>query len=76
MFSTFSHETGGFMNTENCVNFTSPPPPEPFCCHETARCDGCPYPATGFICWCGDGTCMRTEMDKIRLRDAEEKGGK
>ena len=33
-------------------------------CTVFARCDGCLYPAHGFICWRRDGTCLRTDMAK------------
>lgn len=39
--------------------FTVPPP------KDTERCKGCPYPSVGFICWDADGTCLRTDMDKV-----------
>jgi len=29
------------------------------------RCDGCPYPGVGFICWSPDGSCLRTEVEKF-----------
>lgn len=29
------------------------------------RCQGCHYPAVGFICWSPDGTCLRTEEDRL-----------
>ena len=29
------------------------------------KCKGCPYPGVGFICWSTDGSCMRTDMDRI-----------
>nr|WP_075365727.1 hypothetical protein [Desulfosporosinus metallidurans] len=32
---------------------------------DTVRCEGCPYPRVGFICWDPDGTCLRTYMDRI-----------
>jgi hypothetical protein len=32
---------------------------------DTERCEGCPYPHVGFICWSVDGTCLRTDMDRI-----------
>jgi len=36
-------------------------------CTVFARCDGCPYPAHGFICWRSDGSCLRKDMEqKIR----------
>lgn len=33
--------------------------------HDTSRCEGCPYPRVGFICWSLDGSCMKTDVDKI-----------
>jgi hypothetical protein len=33
------------------------------------RCEGCPYPGVGFICWDSDGTCMRTDEQKFSRRD-------
>lgn len=32
---------------------------------DTEKCKGCPYPGVGFICWSTDGSCMRTDMDRI-----------
>ena len=29
------------------------------------RCKSCPYPRHGFICWNGDESCLRTDMQKI-----------
>ncbi len=34
-------------------------------CRMFDRCEGCPYPATGFVCWGPDGGCLRSEMEKI-----------
>ena len=31
-------------------------------CHEYEQCDGCNYPAHGFICWHGDGEYLRAEV--------------
>ncbi len=39
---------------------------------DISRCEGCPYPSVGFICWSPDGSCMRTDMEKINRR---RKGG-
>ena len=44
------------------VTYTVPPPKDP------DRCVGCPYPGTGFICWSSDGSCMKTDMEKISRR--------
>ena len=35
-------------------------------CREYEQCDGCNYPAHGFICWHGDGKCLRTEMQEVK----------
>ena len=32
-------------------------------------CEGCPYPASGFLCYAATGNCLRTEMQKIMDRD-------
>lgn len=43
-------------------------------CTRYARCEGCPYPRHGFICWHSDGSCLRTDMEKIykKRRDAND----
>ena len=40
-------------------------PPEPVYCQQSERCAGCPYPRHGIVCWHPDGTCLRTDMNKI-----------
>ncbi len=40
------------------------PMPRPVC-RMFDRCEGCPYPAHGFVCWGQDGGCLRSEMEKI-----------
>jgi hypothetical protein len=37
------------------------------------RCQGCPYPGTGFVCCGRDGSCMRTDVERIVLRQKREK---
>ena len=32
------------------------------------RCEGCPYKSHGFVCWNGDGSCMKTWMAKNRKK--------
>lgn len=32
---------------------------------DTSRCEGCPYPGVGFICWDSDGTCLRTDGERV-----------
>lgn len=49
-------------------NYVLPPPPEPAVCTRSEKCEGCPYPGSGFICWGEGGDCMRTRMEKIQER--------
>lgn len=39
--------------------YTPPPPKNP------GRCKDCRYPAVGFICWSQDGTCLRSEEERL-----------
>jgi hypothetical protein len=32
------------------------------------RCVGCPYPGVGFICWCQDGSCLKTYAEESSRR--------
>lgn len=43
------------------------PPQGPF-----EKCAGCPYPSHGFICYSKDGSCLRTEIDKITKRSRKK----
>ena len=43
---------------------TRTPEPKAVCSLFT-RCEGCPYPNHGFICWSRDGRCMREIMKKL-----------
>lgn len=43
------------------------PPPKPVC-RRSARCDGCPYPSHGFLCWGTGEDCMRTRVEEINNR--------
>ena len=55
----------------------SPEPPQKTVCHQFPRCEGCPYPAHGFLCWGEGGECLRTRMEDIRegeKRDADQSG--
>ena len=31
-------------------------------------CKDCPYPRHGLICWHRDGTCLRTDVQKLHQR--------
>lgn len=36
-------------------------------CRKFAQCEGCPYPAHGFLCWGEDGRCLRTILERNNL---------
>lgn len=36
-----------------------------YCAERGPLCGGCPYPRHGFICWFGDGACLKTEYNRI-----------
>lgn len=64
-----------YMITPECRKSRRPAPtretePKPKC-SLFARCEGCPYPSHGFICWNRDGPCMREFMKK-QGKGAEE----
>ncbi len=59
------------VDKRTCTAFV-PTPPEPVFCTENERCRGCPYPAHGVICWHRDGTCLRTDMEKIERRQKND----
>lgn len=33
-------------------------------CRKFSRCEGCPYPDHGFLCWGEDGRCLRTILER------------
>ena len=46
-----------------------PEPPQKPVCRQFSRCEGCPYPAHGFLC-CGSGDdCMRTRVEKLNREE-------
>ena len=50
---------------------TIAPQPERPICTRTKRCEGCPYPAHGFICWSESGPCLRTLTERRRKATQE-----
>ena len=40
------------------------------------KCEGCPYPHHGFICWGRDGSCMRTDVEELTERHWRSKIGR
>ena len=61
------------VDKRTCTAFV-PTPSEPVFCTENERCRGCPYLAHGVICWHRDGTCLRTDMEKIERRKKNDSG--
>ena len=70
MFARLSRKTGEFIKISGHINYFNPDPPEPVFCTQNDHCEGCPYPAHGFICWHSDGSCMRTDMQKRLEKEA------
>ena len=40
------------------------------------KCEGCPYPHHGSICWGRDGSCMRTDVEELTERHWRSKMGR
>ena len=51
----------------------APEPEEKPVCRQFSRCEGCPYPAHGFLCWGGEDDCMRTNCMRTRVKKLNEK---
>ena len=58
------HESRRSVDNRRSTAFV-PMPLEPVYCRQSERCAGCPYPRHGIVCWHPDGTCLRTDMNKI-----------
>ena len=52
-------------------SYASEPVPPPVCRH-SARCEGCSYPAHGFLCWSSDSDCLRTRMETIYAKEKND----
>ena len=39
------------------------------------RCEGCPYPKVGFVCYGNDGSCLRSDIQEIEARQASKSAG-
>ncbi len=70
----FLHSGGEAMPTVKKASMRIPgsavriaPAPRPVC-RMFDRCEGCPYPDHGFVCWGPDEGCLRNEMQKINAR--------
>lgn len=40
-----------------------------YCTEREALCEGCPCPNHGFLCRFSDGTCLKTEMNRILRKE-------
>ena len=49
----------------------APEPEQKPVCRQFSRCEGCPYPAHGFLCWGGEDDCMRTRVKKLNEKELE-----
>lgn len=49
----------------------APEPEQRPVCRQFSRCEGCPYPAHGFLCWGSEDDCMRTRVKKLNEKEAE-----
>ena len=47
------------------------PAPKPVC-RQFSRCEDCPYPGHGFLCWGSETDCLRTRMEKIYERNGKD----
>ena len=43
----------------------APEPEQKPVCRQFSRCEDCPYPSHGFLCWSSEDDCMRTRMKKL-----------
>lgn len=58
------HLAREMVNRRYAPEFSRREPEEQLVCHETEYCEGCPYPAHGFVCWGGHGGCLRVFAEK------------
>ncbi|MBR1972461.1 MAG: hypothetical protein IKA16_03395 [Oscillospiraceae bacterium] len=48
---------------------TPPKETERKVCSRSELCIGCPFPASGFICWGSGGDCLRSRYMKMQNRE-------
>lgn len=66
------HSMNQSSDTQEAIPFPRTPPhavtpqSERPVCTRDKRCEGCPYPAHGFICWSESGPCLRTLTERRR----------
>ena len=48
----------------------APEPEQKPVCRQFSRCEDCPYPSHGFLCWSSEDDCMRTRMKKLNGKGA------
>ncbi len=64
-----------FASRRHTPGYGPPLPPERPVCHISERCEGCPYPAHGFVCWSEDGDCLRQRVLRIYQKKESVKYG-
>ena len=52
-------------------HYGPPAAPERAEAHINEWCEGCPYPAHGFVCWSRDGDCLRKRVLRMNYREGE-----
>lgn len=58
------------LRTHYSPGYAPDPEPKPVC-RQFERCEGCPYPSHGFLCWGGESDCLRTRMEKIQKKESK-----
>ena len=51
---------------------TPPTQTERKICSRSEKCIGCPFPATGFICWGKEDDCLRTRYMKLQNKENQK----
>ena len=59
-----------WFRVNRAPDFSSEPRQKPIC-RQFFCCEGCPYPAHGFLCWRDETECLRTRMQKINEMEGQ-----
>ena len=51
-------------------DYKPPAAPEKPTAHINEWCEGCPYPAHGFVCWSQDGDCLRKRVFRMNHKES------
>ena len=66
-----ARQSGSFALMEAALTGYAPEPEQKPVCRQFSRCEGCPYPAHGFLCWGSEEDYMRTRVKKLNEKEAE-----